>query len=200
MTMRPDLAIIAKLIAPKSNVLDLGCGDGALLDYLQKEKAVTGIGLEIDADNIESCIDKGVNVIEQNLDQGLANFKDDSFDTVLLAQTIQALSKPEQLLDDMLRIGRRGIVTFPNFGNWKARSYLATRGRMPVSKFMPYEWYDTPNIHFCTVKDFDALCHEKNIQVLGRTVVDSEHQGNWAMRTWPNLLGEIAIYHLSRTD
>ncbi|MCI5106878.1 MAG: methionine biosynthesis protein MetW [Pseudomonadales bacterium] len=198
--MRPDLAIIAKLIAPKSNVLDLGCGDGALLDYLQKEKAVTGIGLEIDADNIESCIDKGVNVIEQNLDQGLANFKDDSFDTVLLAQTIQALSKPEQLLDDMLRIGRRGIVTFPNFGNWKARSYLATRGRMPVSKFMPYEWYDTPNIHFCTVKDFDALCREKNIQVLGRTVVDSEHQGNWAMRTWPNLLGEIAIYHLSRTD
>ncbi len=198
--MRPDLAIIAKLIAPKSNVLDLGCGDGALLDYLQKEKAVTGIGLEIDADNIESCIDKGVNVIEQNLDQGLANFKDDSFDTVLLAQTIQALSKPEQLLDDMLRIGRRGIVTFPNFGNWKARSYLASRGRMPVSKFMPYEWYDTPNIHFCTVKDFDALCREKNIQVLGRTVVDSEHQGNWAMRTWPNLLGEIAIYHLSRTD
>jgi methionine biosynthesis protein MetW len=198
--MRPDLAIIAKLIAPKSNVLDLGCGDGALLDYLQKEKAVTGIGLEIDADNIESCIDKGVNVIEQNLDQGLANFKDDSFDTVLLAQTIQALSKPEQLLDDMLRIGRRGIVTFPNFGNWKARSYLATRGRMPVSKFMPYEWYDTPNIHFCTVKDFDALCREKNIRVLGRTVVDSEHQGNWAMRTWPNLLGEIAIYHLSRTD
>ena len=139
-------------------------------------------------------------MIEQNLDQGLANFKDDSFDTVLLAQTIQALSKPEQLLDDMLRIGRRGIVTFPNFGNWKARSYLATRGRMPVSKFMPYEWYDTPNIHFCTVKDFDALCREKNIQVLGRTVVDSEHQGNWAMRTWPNLLGEIAIYHLSRTD
>ena len=198
--MRPDLAIIAKLIAPKSNVLDLGCGDGALLDFLQKDKAVTGIGLEIDADNIESCIDKGVNVIEQNLDQGLANFKDDSFDTVLLAQTIQALSKPEQLLDDMLRIGRRGIVTFPNFGNWKARSYLATRGRMPVSKFMPYEWYDTPNIHFCTVKDFDALCREKNIQVLGRTVVDSEHQGNWAMRTWPNLLGEIAIYHLSRTD
>jgi methionine biosynthesis protein MetW len=198
--MRPDLAIIAKLIAPKSNVLDLGCGDGALLDFLQKDKAVTGIGLEIDADNIESCIDKGVNVIEQNLDQGLANFKDDSFDTVLLAQTIQALSKPEQLLDDMLRIGRRGIVTFPNFGNWKARSYLATRGRMPVSKFMPYEWYDTPNIHFCTVKDFDALCREKNFQVLGRTVVDSEHQGNWAMRTWPNLLGEIAIYHLSRTD
>lgn len=196
--MRPDLSIIEKLIAPQSRVLDLGCGDGTLLHYLQSQKQVTGIGLEIDPDNIESCIDKGVNVIEQNLDQGLANFQIGSFDTVLLAQTIQALSKPEQLLDDMLRIGRYGIVTFPNFGNWKSRAYLASRGRMPVSKFMPYEWYDTPNIHFCTVKDFDALCREKDIRVLKRTVVDSEHQGNWAMRTWPNLLGEIAIYHLSR--
>lgn len=196
--MRPDLDIIEKLIAPGSRVLDLGCGDGSLLHYLKSQKDVTGIGLEIDADNIERCIDKGVDVIEQNLDQGLDNFKDSSFDTVLLAQTIQALSKPEQLLDDMLRIGRYGIVTFPNFGNWKSRVYLASRGRMPVSKFMPYEWYDTPNIHFCTVKDFDALCREKDIRVLKRTVVDSEHQGNLAMRTWPNLLGEIAIYHLSR--
>lgn len=196
--MRPDLEIIEKLIAPQSRVLDLGCGDGALLHYLQNQKGVTGIGLEIDAPNIEECLGKGVSVIEQNLDGGLNNFQTGSFDTVLLAQTIQALSKPEQLLDDMLRIGRFGIVTFPNFGNWKSRAYLATRGRMPVSKFMPYEWYDTPNIHFCTVNDFDALCREKNIRVLKRTVVDSEHQGNWAMRAWPNLLGEIAIYHLTR--
>ncbi|MFN3165390.1 MAG: methionine biosynthesis protein MetW, partial [Pseudohongiellaceae bacterium] len=117
--MRPDLQIIEKLIAPGSRVLDLGCGDGSLLHYLQTEKQVTGIGLEIDPDNIESCIDKGVDVIEQNLDQGLRNFQSGSFDTVLLAQTLQALSKPEQLLDDMMRIGNNGIVTFPNFGNWK---------------------------------------------------------------------------------
>lgn len=196
--MRPDLQIIEKLIAPGSRVLDLGCGDGSLLHYLQTEKQVTGIGLEIDPDNIESCIDKGVDVIEQNLDQGLRNFQSGSFDTVLLAQTLQALSKPEQLLDDMMRIGNNGIVTFPNFGNWKSRAYLASRGRMPVSKFMPYEWYDTPNIHFCTVRDFDDLCRLKNVRVLKRTVVDSEHQGSWAMRAWPNLLGEIAIYHLTQ--
>jgi len=196
--MRPDLRIIEKLIAPGSRVLDLGCGDGSLLHYLQTEKRVTGIGLEIDAPNIESCIDKGVDVIEQNIDQGLDNFQTGSFDTVLLAQTLQALSKPEQLLDDMMRIGDYGIVTFPNFGNWKSRLYLASRGRMPVSKFMPYEWYDTPNIHFCTVSDFDDLCRQKQVRVLRRTVVDSEHQGNWTMRAWPNFLGEIAIYHLTR--
>lgn len=196
--MRPDLKIIEKLIAPGSRVLDLGCGDGTLLDYLKTNKSVSGIGLEIDETNIEHCINKGVNVIEQNLDSGLTNFQSGSFDTVLLAQTLQALSKPEQLVDDMLRIGRYGIVTFPNFGNWKSRIYLATRGRMPVSKFMPYEWYNTPNIHFCTVRDFDTLCREKNIHVLKRTVVDSEHQGSIAGRLWPNFLGEIAIYHLTR--
>ena len=198
--MRPDLEIIARMIKPGSKVLDLGCGDGSLLHYLQTQRGATGIGLEIDQANIEECIENGVSVIEQNLDTGLSNFQDDSFDTVLLAQTIQALSKPEQLLDDMMRIGKNGIVTFPNFGNWKSRLHLLSKGRMPVSKFMPHEWYDTPNIHFCTVKDFDVLCHEKNFKVLARTVVDSEHQGNWAIRFWPNFLGEIAIYHLTRND
>jgi len=196
--MRPDLEIIQNWIESGSRVLDLGCGDGKLLHYLQTSKNVQAIGLEIDEENIERCIENGVNVIEQNLDQGLSNFQSNSFDTVLLAQTLQALSRPDALIDEMLRIGRNGIVTFPNFGNWKSRFYLASRGRMPVSKFIPHQWYDTPNIHFCTVKDFDALCAEKNIRIITRTVVDSQHQGSWYMRAWPNLLGEIAIYHITR--
>jgi methionine biosynthesis protein MetW len=198
--MRPDLEIIQNWITPKSRVLDLGCGDGSLLNYLKLKKNVNGIGLEIDADNIESCIKKGVNVIEQNIDEGLTNFQSNSFDTVLLTQTLQASSKPDLLVDEMLRIGEYGVITFPNFGNWKTRLSLASNGRMPVSKFMPHNWYDTPNIHFCTVKDFDALCREKNVTVLTRTVVDSQHQGNWAMKAWPNFLGEIAIYHITKNS
>ncbi|PCJ28278.1 MAG: methionine biosynthesis protein MetW [SAR86 cluster bacterium] len=196
--MRPDLEIIQQWIDPGSKVLDLGCGDGSLLNYLNANKEVRGIGLEIDADNIQRCLDSGINVIEQNLDNGLSNFQSGSFDTVLLTQTLQALSKPDVLVEEMLRIGKKGIVTFPNFGNWKSRLYLASKGRMPVSKFMPHSWYNTPNIHFCTVKDFDALCKEKNIKILTRTVVDLEHQGSWYMKAWPNLLGEIAIYHITK--
>jgi len=196
--MRPDLEIIQQWIEPESRVLDLGCGNGTLLNYLKNTKQVRGIGLEIDEENIQCCIQNGVNVIEQNLDQGLSNFQSGSFETVLLAQTLQALSNPDRLIDEMLRIGERGIVTFPNFGNWKSRLYLATKGRMPVSKFMPHQWYDTPNIHFCTVKDFDALCKTKNIRVLTRTFVDSQHQGSWAVKSWPNFLGEIAIYHITK--
>ena len=198
--MRPDLEIIQNWITPKSRVLDLGCGDGSLLNYLKLKKNVNGIGLEINADDIQSCIAKGVNVIEQNIDEGLTNFQSNSFDTVLLAQTLQASSKPDLLIDEILRIGEHGIITFPNFGNWKSRLSLASNGRMPVSKFMPHNWYDTPNIHFCTVKDFNDLCVEKNVRILARTVVDSQHQGNWAMKAWPNFLGEIAIYHITRNS
>jgi methionine biosynthesis protein MetW len=198
--MRPDLEIIQNWITPKSRVLDLGCGDGSLLHYLKLKKNVNGIGLEINADDIQSCIAKGVNVIEQNIDEGLTNFQSSSFDTVLLAQTLQASSKPDLLIDEILRIGEHGIITFPNFGNWKSRLSLASNGRMPVSKFMPHNWYDTPNIHFCTVKDFDSLCVEKNVRILTRTVVDSQHQGNWAMKAWPNFLGEIAIYHITKNS
>jgi len=196
--MRPDLDIIQHWIAPGSRVLDLGCGDGSLLEYLKHHKGVSEIGLEIDERNIQSCLEKGVNVLQQDLNKSLENFSDKSFDTVLLTQTLQAVNYPDVLIEEMLRIGRNVIVTFPNFGNWRSRWYLLRNGRMPVSNFMPYQWYDTPNIHFCTVRDFDALCQERQINIITRTVVDQKHQGSWTIRLWPNLLGETAIYHISR--
>ncbi len=196
--MRADLDIIQHWITPGSRVLDLGCGDGSLLEYLKRTKGVSDTGLEIDERKIHACLEKGVNVLQQDLNKSLTNFCDKSFDTVLLTQTLQAVSYPDVLMDEMLRIGRNVIVTFPNFGNWRSRWYLTFKGRMPVSNFMPYQWYDTPNIHFCTVRDFDALCRERQIKVITRTVVDHKHQGSWMIRLWPNLLGETAIYHLSR--
>jgi methionine biosynthesis protein MetW len=196
--MRPDLDIIQSWISPASRVLDLGCGDGSLLDYLKNNKKVSDTGLEIDPDNIEKCLQKGVHVIQQDLNKGLQNFVSNSFDTVLLTQTLQAVSYPDIVIEEMLRIGKNGIVTFPNFGHWRSRAYLVNKGRMPVSEFMPYEWYNTPNIHFCTVRDFDAFCAERNINILTRLVVDNKHRDSWTINLLPNLLGEIAIYHISR--
>ncbi len=196
--MRPDLEIIEQWIQPRARVLDLGCGEGTLLAHLKQRKQVSGYGLEINPENINSCLAKGVNVVEQDLDQGLRNFDNGSFDTVIMTQALQVLHHPDQVLDEMLRVGRECIVTFPNFGHWRCRLYLGVRGQMPVSKFMPYTWYNTPNIHFCTFKDFEALCQKKQLRILNRTVVDQAHQGSLTNRLLPNLFGEIAIYHLSR--
>ena len=195
--MRIDLNEIQNWIAQGSRILDLGCGDGTLLKFLIDNKQVDGYGLEIDPEQINLCIDKGLNVIEQNLDRGLGNFGDKSFDTVLMTQALQTLHFPHLVLDEMLRVGKECIVTFPNFGHWKARYYLATHGRMPVSDLLPYEWYDTPNIHFCTFKDFEVLCREKNIQVIHREVVNE--QSLHALKDIaPNLFGETAVYHLRK--
>lgn len=196
--MRADLDIIQEWVKPGSRVLDLGCGRGELLSYLTRHKGVQGYGLEIDPHDITACIEAGVNVIEQDLDKGLGNFEDDSFDLVLMTQALQAVHRPDVVLEEMLRIGRETIVTFPNFGHWRARFYLAFRGKMPVSKFLPYTWYDTPNIHFCTFKDFEQLCWQKNIHILERTVIDSRHRDRWSIQLWPNMLGEIAIYRVTR--
>jgi methionine biosynthesis protein MetW len=195
--MRIDLNEIQSWIVANSRVLDLGCGDGTLLKFLIDNKQVQGYGLEIDPTQINTCIDKELNVIEQNLDRGLGNFTDKSFDTVIMTQALQTLHFPHKVLDEMLRVGKECIVTFPNFGHWKARFYLATRGRMPVSDLLPYEWYDTPNIHFCTFKDFEVLCRERNIKVINRQVVN-EQSGQTLKDFMPNLFGETAIYHLSK--
>src|SRR5574344_2048066 len=166
--MRADLALIEQWIPKGSRVLDLGCGDGELLASLMKHKQVTGYGLEIAADNIAACIDKGVNVIEQDLDQGLSNFDSDSFDVVVMSQALQVVHYPDKILQEMLRVGKTCIITFPNFGHWRCRWYLAHKGRMPVSDFLPYTWYNTPNIHFCNFADFEALCRDMQMTVLDR--------------------------------
>lgn len=197
--MRADLDIIQEWIAPQSRILDLGCGDGTLLRHLAETKGVRGYGLENNASLISHCIRHGVNVIEQDLDaKGLGNFKDNSFDTVVMTQALQAVRQPDVVLDEMLRLAKQGIITFPNFGHWSCRFYLIGKGRMPMSKALPYTWYNTPNIHLCTFKDFEALCHRKNIHIMQRTVVDREHRLRWFNTLWPNLLGEIAIYRVSR--
>lgn len=195
--MRIDLNEIQHWIQQGSRILDLGCGDGTLLKFLIDHKQVQGYGLEIDAAHINTCIEKDLNVIEQNLDRGLGNFADKSFDTVLMTQALQTLHFPHLVLDEMLRVGKECIVTFPNFGHWKARFYLATRGRMPVSDLLPYEWYNTPNIHFCTFDDFEVLCRARNIKVIHRQVVNEE-SGQTLKDFMPNLFGETAIYHLSK--
>ncbi|MFC2972126.1 methionine biosynthesis protein MetW [Azotobacter bryophylli] len=196
--MRADLEIIQEWIPAGSRVLDLGCGNGELLAWLRDNKRVSGYGLEIDQANIAACLSKGVNVIEQDLDKGLGNFASDSFDVVVMTQALQAVHYPDRLLEEMLRVGRTCILTFPNFGHWRCRLYLASRGEMPRSEFLPYTWYNTPNIHFCTFRDFEALCRERRVRVLQRLAVDREHRHGLASRLWPNLLGEIGIYHVSR--
>ena len=196
--MRQDLQTIQQWIQPNCSVLDLGCGDGALLAHLRDAKNVFGYGLEIDQDKILECIKKSVSVIEQDLDWGLGNFENDSFDVVIMTQAIQAVHYPDRVLDDMLRVGKECIITFPNFGHWRCRLYLALKGRMPVSKVLPYTWYNTPNIHLCTFRDFEALCRRKHLKILNRTVVDMNFRDSFLMRLLPNLFGETAIYHVTR--
>lgn len=198
MNLRPDLALIASWIRPGSRVLDLGCGDGALLAHLQQTQNVSGYGIEIDPDKVTACIRNGVNVLQSNLDQGLSDFDEASFDYVIMSQTLQAVRYPDAVLNEMLRVGREGIVTFPNFGHIKPRLYLAMRGLMPVSPALPHTWYNTPNIHLCTLRDFERLCRERGIRIHERKALDANHQETSLSRFMPNLFGEIALYRFQR--
>jgi methionine biosynthesis protein MetW len=187
---RADFAAIAQWVKPGSRVLDLGCGDGSLFNYLRRERGISGYGVEIDDANVLGCVQNGVNVIQRNLERGLADFEDNSFDCVILSQTLQAMKNGERLIREMLRVGLEGIVTFPNFGYWRNRLHVL-RGRMPVSEALPYQWFDTPNIHLCTIADFDRFCTERGIRVLERKVLT----GGAPVGMFPNLLGALAIYH-----
>jgi methionine biosynthesis protein MetW len=196
--LRADLAIISQWIEPGSRVLDLGCGDGTLLRFLQETRNVSGYGLEIDPGNIGASIRNGVNVLQTDLNAGLSDFDPDSFDYVVMTQTLQAVHSPHRLLEEMLRIGQQGIVTFPNFGYWRLRYHLTLKGRMPMSGALPNTWYQTPNIHLCTLKDFEQLCQQQGIRILQRMVLDHRHHHFALSRLLPNLLGEVAMYRFRR--
>ena len=180
-------------------VLDLGCGDGALLEHLIRIKGCDGHGLEIAADGFHACIDRGVPVVQADIDDGLDDFGSDSFDVVVLSQTLQATRRPAAVLQDMLRIAPAGIVSFPNFGHWRIRARLATRGRMPSSRLLPYAWHETPNIHLCTIRDFEDLAAAEGLAITARVPLGAS--GGRAPRRVerrPNLLAAGAVYRLAR--
>lgn len=191
---RPDLVAVAQWIAPGARVLDLGCGDGGLLKYLWQTKQAPGYGVEIDDAEVLACVKNDVNVLQLDLESGLSAFQDHSFDCVILSETLQAIRHQEALLSEMLRVGREAIVSFPNFGYWRARIQIALGGRMPVSKELPYQWYDTPNVHHCTLHDFEMLCAKLRVAIRERIVLTDGRR----VETLPNLLGSLAVYRCAK--
>lgn len=193
--MRSDFAAIAKWIKPKSQVLDVGCGDGTLLSYLKEAKSAHVYGVELADDKVLACAQKGLNIVQQNLEGGLALFEDNSFDTVILSQTLQTIHQTARILSEIARVGNECIVSFPNFGHWSHRASVAL-GRMPVSKSLPYQWYDTPNVRVLTIADFEALAPAVGLQLLDRVVL---HDGQ-PVQFLPNLRGSLAIYRARRAE
>jgi methionine biosynthesis protein MetW len=192
-TIRADFAAIADWVRPGARVLDLGCGDGELLALLRAERDVAGYGVEIDDANVLACVSNGISVIQGDLERGLSGFEDRSFDYVILSQTLQAVRSTERIIREMLRVGREGIVTFPNFGYWRNRLHVLS-GHMPVSENLPFQWFDTPNIHLCTVNDFDAFCDAHGVRVLERLVLREGAR----IRLLPNLRGSLAVYRFEK--
>jgi methionine biosynthesis protein MetW len=186
-SVRRDFKRIAHWVEPGSRVLDLGCGDGALLGFLQNARQTRGVGVEIDDHRVIACVQRGVDVIQQNLEEGLALFGDQQFDTVLLSQTLQAVHHTEHILQEMVRVGRTAVVSFPNFGYWP-HGWSILRGRMPVTGQMPYAWYDTPNIHLCTLKDFEDLCQKLGLRILERATFGPTQEVKW-LASWRATLG-----------
>ncbi|HVL34842.1 MAG TPA: methionine biosynthesis protein MetW [Burkholderiales bacterium] len=189
LSARPDYAAIGQWVERGARVLDLGCGDGKLLRYLWQAREAPGYGVEIDDESVLACVENDVNVLQVDLESGLSLFADASFDCVILSQTLQAVHRTQEILREMLRVGREAIVSFPNFGHWYARLQVAA-GRMPVSKAIPYQWYETPNVHHCTITDFEFLCRRMGIRIRERLVL---HDGK-PVTVMHNLLGSLAVY------
>ena len=189
---RSDFSIIAGWIKEGGRVLDLGCGDGALLASLAQSRQIRGYGIDIADDNVLACVRRGVNVIQSDLESGLAGFADRSFDTVILSQTLQQIHRVETIINEMLRVGREVIVTFPNFAYWRHRVQLGVRGTMPVSETLPYQWYNTPNVRMFTVREFDRFCRDRGIAVIDREVQSDERKVTFA----PNLFWQLAFYRI----
>ena len=193
MTTPHQLDVIAALVPQGARVLDLGCGTGQMLAHLQRTRACSGYGVEIDDANVHACVQRGIEVIQLNLEEGLALFEDQSFDVVLQLETLQHLRNTERMLQETARVGRIGIVSFPNFAHWPNRLRVAT-GRMPVTKALPYEWYDTPNIRVGTFADFEVLARKNGLRV---TDAFGLHDGR-VVRRWPNLLASVAVFRIER--
>ena len=191
---RPDLDIISNLVPADSSVLDLGCGSGELLYDLINRKNVRGQGIELDSDHVFECVARGVPVIHQDLDEGLKEYADCSFDYVILSQTLQQVQRPDLTLIEMLRVGRYGIVGLLNFGHWKVRNYLLIHGRMPKSRTLPYEWYNTPNIHLSTIRDFQLYCTQHQVKILKQINLVHKRVGTLLPRVFPNSFANLSVF------
>lgn len=190
---RRDFERIAQWVEPESSVLDLGCSNGRLLMHLEKKRHARGYGVDIDDEHVVECLSNGVRVEQFDIDEGLGMFSDGQFDYVILSQTLQGVKDPGGLLEEMTRVGSKAIVSFPNFGYWPLRKQ-SIRGRMPVSKYLPYQWHNTPNIRFCTIDDFEALCDSGKFRIIRRALMTGDKEVDFL----PNLRAELALYLLSR--
>ena len=196
MAFRKDLLLISSWIESNTKVLDLGCGNGELLKILKKNQNVRGYGIDNDIKNIKDSLKKDVNVLQIDLDNGLSEFETNSFDYVVLAQSLQVVKRPKELIDEMLRIGKEIIVSFPNMGHWSSRVQLLTKGMMPITKNLPYTWDKTPNIHLCTIKDFLAFCEKNKYKILKESITNKKQKSNFLIKILPNLFGEIATFRI----
>ena len=198
---RRDFKIISEWIKKESTVLDLGCGDSTLLNYLIASKNINGYGLEKDIEKVQESIKKNINVIQADFNVGLEQyFENNFFDYAIMTQALQENKNPDRIILEMLRVAKEGIVTFPNMGFWKNRFQLGFLGRMPISKSLPNNWFDTPNIHLCTFEDFERLCRDLKIKIIEKKVLNNSYSTNFFLKLFPNLFGEIALYRFEKTN